>query len=234
MGAAGPTHERGAVATATDDKSAAYYRSDRTAFLEFVGASGERVLDVGCGSGVNADWHRGHGARELVGIELVEAAALEAAHVYDRVLTGAVEDTMPTLRGPFDLIVCADVLEHLVDPWKTATALRGLGNHETRLAVSIPNIRFLPAVARIAVGRGFQYEEQGLFDRTHLRFFVRSDVDRLLRQSGWVPVRWGAPPFARLRRVRNALATVTRGRSNDWLAGQLYVIATADPSAAGH
>ncbi len=214
-----------------EDKSADYYRSDRTAFLEFVGASGHRVLDVGCGSGVNAEWHRRHGAGELVGIELVEVAAREADRTYDRVLTGPVEDALPSLHGPFDLIICADVLEHLVDPWATAAALRGLGDRGTCLAVSIPNIRFLPAVARIAVGRGFEYEEQGIFDRTHLRFFVRSDLDRLLRQAGWVPVRWGAPPFARLRRVRHVLGAVTGGRSNDWLAGQIYVVARADPSA---
>ena len=219
------------MTTTTEGKSADYYRSDRAAFLDFVGTSGHRVLDVGCGCGVNADWHRAHGAGELVGIELVEVAAREAARTYDRVLTGPVEGALPSLRGPFDLIVCADVLEHLVDPWATTLALRGLADRRTRLAVSIPNIRFLPAVARIAVGRGFQYEEQGIFDRTHLRFFVRADLDRLLRQSGWVPARWGAPPFARLRRVRHALGSVTRGRSNDWLAGQIYVVARADPSA---
>ena len=96
--------------------------------------------------------------------------------------------------GRFDLIVCADVLEHLVDPWSVVDWLRAVSHDMTILAVSIPNIRFLPALARIAVGRGFEYEECGIFDATHLRFSVRRDVDRMLRRDGWSPIRWGAPP----------------------------------------
>ena len=182
-------------------KDAVYYASDRTAFLDWVGGTFDRVLDVGCGAGSNASWYRRHGAGSVVGVELDPPSAARAALVFDRVVAEDVETALRTLDGTFDLIVCADVLEHLVDPWSVVDDLRRLATRDTVLAISIPNIRFLPAILRIAFGRGFAYEAQGIFDSTHLRFFTRRDAEWMLRRGGWVADRWGAPPFGRLGRI---------------------------------
>jgi SAM-dependent methyltransferase len=206
-------------------KGADYYSHERADLLDWVGGRFDRVLDVGCGTGSNASWYRRHGAREIVGVELDDASAARAAKVFDRVVRGTIEEAIDELDGSFDLIVCADVLEHLVDPWALVTHLNRLTNRSTVLAVSIPNIRFLGAIARIAIGRGFQYQEQGIFDVTHLRFFTRRDVDRMMRQGGWVPERWGAQLFGRFRSVRLAAQLVTGGRSDQWLAEQMFVLA---------
>jgi len=206
-------------------KPADYYAHDRSDFLDWVGGQYGRVLDVGCGEGSNARWYRRHGAGEIVGVEVNEASASRAAQGFDRVVCATIDAAIPELDGTFDLIVCADVLEHLVDPWTLVSQLRDLAGVSTVLAISMPNIRFAPAIARIALGRGFQYEEQGIFDRTHLRFFTRQDVDRLLRHGGWVPARWGAQLFGPFRRVRLLASRASGGRSNDWLAEQLFVVA---------
>lgn len=205
-------------------KAAAYYASDRSDFLGWVGGEFERVLDVGCGAGANAAWYRQHGAREIVGIEIDPASAAQAASTYDRIVCDPIETAVGALEGSFDLIVCADVLEHLVDPWSVVHELRRAASADTILAISMPNIRFLPAIVRIAFGRGFAYEDQGIFDSTHLRFFTRRDAALMLRRGGWVPQRWGAPQFGRLGSVRRLAQRLTRGRSDDWLSGQLYVI----------
>jgi SAM-dependent methyltransferase len=207
-------------------KPADYYASDRTDFLDWVGGFHTRVLDIGCGAGANAGWYRRHGATWIEGIEIDGPSAAAAAERFDRVVHGSVDDALGHVRGRFDLIVCADVLEHLVDPWAVVDRLRLVSHDMTILAVSIPNIRFLPALARIAVGRGFEYEERGIFDATHLRFFVRCDVDRMLRQGGWLPSRWGAPPFGRFGSVRRMARRISAGRSDEWLAAQLFVVAT--------
>jgi SAM-dependent methyltransferase len=213
-------------------KAATYYASDRSDFLNWVGADHGRVLDIGCGAGSNAFWYRNHGASEIVGIEIDPASAALSAVVFDRVICGPVETAIDELEGSFDLIVCADVLEHLVDPWTVIRQLGRVVHAGSNLAISMPNIRFIPALARIAVGRGFTYEDQGIFDITHLRFFTRRDMELALREGGWVPERWGAPSFARLGFGRRLAQRATRGRSDDWLAGQLYVVASPAPGSS--
>jgi SAM-dependent methyltransferase len=212
-------------APVTARKPAEYYASDRSDFLGWVGGNHRRVLDIGCGAGSNGDWYRRHDAGEIIGVEIDQSSAERASFVFDRVICEPIETALQMLEGSFDLIVCADVLEHLVDPWSVVRELADHATDDTILAISMPNIRFLPAIARITFGKGFAYEDHGIFDSTHLRFFTRQDVDRLLRRGGWVPQRWGAPRFARLGRVRRLAQRSTAGRSDEWLAGQIYVTA---------
>jgi 2-polyprenyl-3-methyl-5-hydroxy-6-metoxy-1,4-benzoquinol methylase len=208
-------------------KRADYYETDRRDFLDWVGGRYPRVLDVGCGAGVNSAWYREHGAVHITGIEPDPRSATAATSVFDRVIVGTVEDVLgrDTLDGPFDLIVCADVLEHLVDPWVVVRQLRGLTTADSVLAVSVPNVRYLRALARIAFGRGFEYEERGIFDSTHLRFFVRRNVADMLRNASWEPRAWGSPA-GRFRTMRRVTRGLTRGRSDDWSGYQIYVRAT--------
>jgi len=206
-------------------KKARYYAHDRSDFLEWVGSRFERVLDIGCGVGSNAPWYRRHGAREVIGVEIDEASAVQARLVLDRVVAAPIEQAVRELEGPFDLIVCADVLEHLTDPWSVVRSLSGLASGSTVLAVSIPNIRFLPALMRIAIGGGFRYTTEGIFDVTHVRFFTRPDVDRLLRGGGWVPLRWGSRSYGPFASVRRIVGLASRGRTDQWLAEQIFVVA---------
>jgi SAM-dependent methyltransferase len=206
-------------------KAADYYAGDRSDFLDWVGGAFGRVLDVGCGAGSSASWYRNHGAREIVGIEIDPASAAQAALVYDRIVGESIETAVRSLDGSFDLIVCADVLEHLVDPWSVVHEFGRVATADTCLAISLPNIRFLPALAQIAFGRGFAYEQHGIFDSTHLRFFTRRDTELMLRRGGWVANRWGAPPFRRFGSVRRLAQRATMGRSDEWLAGQMYAVA---------
>jgi SAM-dependent methyltransferase len=122
------------------------------------------------------------------------------------VICEPIETAVRALEGSFDLIVCADVLEHLVDPWSVVHELRRVARADTVLAISMPNIRSLPAILRIAFGRS-------------------SPAYFLMATDSWVPQRWGAPRFEKLGLVRRLAQRSTRGRSHEWLAGQLYVIA---------
>jgi 2-polyprenyl-3-methyl-5-hydroxy-6-metoxy-1,4-benzoquinol methylase len=178
------------------------------------------VLEIGCGAGGNAAWLRANGARRLVGID-IDGKSIEAAKaVLDAALEGRVEDVLPTLNETFDLVVCADVLEHLVDP---TAVLREVRNHMTSdgtLLVSIPNIRHFRSLARIAWGRGFSPDPEGVFDATHLRFFTRDNVREMLRASEFEPMRWGWPPPHRLALLRRR---VTRGPVAEYFAYQWFV-----------
>jgi SAM-dependent methyltransferase len=200
-----------------------YYNRDRSVFLDWVGGEYKRVLDVGCGAGSGAAWYRRHGAQEVVGVEVDDGSAAQARLVLDRVVHSTIESAFSQLGGTFDLIVCADVLEHLLDPWAVIAELAQFATLSTVLAISMPNIRFVPAILRIALGRGFDYENQGIFDKTHLRFFTRGNVDTLLVGGGWLPARWGGQHYGRLRTLRALAGRLSRGRSDEWMAEQLFV-----------
>jgi SAM-dependent methyltransferase len=202
-----------------------YYDGERGDLLSWVGGWYRNVLEIGCGRGGNARWLRDHGAQHIVGIELDAASAAAASIVLDRVLAQPAEEALAVVEEQFDLIICADVLEHLLDPWTFVAALGRNAAPDATLVVSIPNIRFIRALWQIAAGDGFRYERSGIFDRTHLRFFTRGNVEDMLVAAGWIPDRWGHSTSLRQQRLREWLFRATRGRSGEYLAYQWFVAA---------
>ena len=85
--------------------------------------------------------------------------------------------------GGFDIVILADILEHLVDP---ATILQYLVNYQqknTRFLISVPNIANLWVRLNLLLGK-FDYADRGIMDRTHLRFFTRKSFSELLTEAG--------------------------------------------------
>jgi methionine biosynthesis protein MetW len=147
---------------------------------------GARTLDVGCAGGYLAVALRERGA-SVLGVEADRAAADAARRRGVEVVEGSVEDpvTRATLRGhgPFDALVCGDVLEHLADPWTALRELVALLRPGGVAAVSLPNAAHWTVRRALLRGR-FPREDHGLFDRTHLRWFTRSDARDLVRSAG--------------------------------------------------
>jgi 2-polyprenyl-3-methyl-5-hydroxy-6-metoxy-1,4-benzoquinol methylase len=159
-------------------------------------APGARVLDVGCATGYLArELRTRRGAASVDGVEFDPVAAEQARAHCREVVSGDLEAAltreavaaMVQRGGGIDTVVCADVLEHLRDPWSTLAWLRTLlpeSGGTGQAIVSIPNIAHW--TARRALLRGhFDYAEHGLFDRTHLRFFTRDSVRELARRAGF-------------------------------------------------
>ncbi|MEW6582796.1 MAG: class I SAM-dependent methyltransferase [Actinomycetota bacterium] len=208
-------------------KPRSYYQLARTDLIGRLPRPLGRVLDVGCAEGAAADLLRAAGARELVGIELDAAAAALAAARYDLVLPGSAEDVVSRLDGAFDTVLCYDVLEHLVDPWRVLRHLRALAAPDARLHVSIPNARHHSLVRDLAVRGTFGYAEWGHRDVTHLRWFTRRDLVALLEDTGW---RVQEVTHGALRPVSRRLARLTRGLSAEFLVWQWQALAR--PAAA--
>jgi 2-polyprenyl-3-methyl-5-hydroxy-6-metoxy-1,4-benzoquinol methylase len=203
-------------------KPTEYYGSDRSPFLEWLNLRPRSVLDIGCGAGRSGAWFRAHGAARVVGIEVDPASAEAARAIYDEVHTASVESALASIDEPFDLILGADVLEHLVDPWSVVRQLRARAAPETILAVSIPNIRNIGALRRIAFGDGFTYDTEGIFDQTHLRFFTRANALEMLENGGWRVERVGRSLRSIAARV---ISKLTLSRADEWLAYQWYFTA---------
>src|SRR6266566_557810 len=87
-----------------------YYERDRTPFLEWLGGEWNRVLEIGCGSGLTAPWLRRHGARHITGVEMDEASAAIAATRFDEIVAMPIESALARLQGDYDLVLCLDVL----------------------------------------------------------------------------------------------------------------------------
>ncbi|MCX7930654.1 MAG: class I SAM-dependent methyltransferase [Chlorobi bacterium] len=163
-----------------------YYHLVRYDVVEYVPNYIRRLLDVGCGAGCTADYlKRVRGIETVIGIEYVPHAAAEAAQRLDCVHTGDIEQIeLPYPDGYFDCILCADVLEHLRDPWNVLRRLRRLLTPDGVLIASIPNIRHVRVLAKIVFNR-FEYEDSGILDQTHLRFFTRHTIEQLFTTTGY-------------------------------------------------
>jgi 2-polyprenyl-3-methyl-5-hydroxy-6-metoxy-1,4-benzoquinol methylase len=141
-----------------------------------------RVLDVGCADGaVSGELRRlGH---HVTGVDVHEAPGVRD-HL-DEFVAADLDRGLPDgLDGPYDVIVAADVLEHLRRPDLMLEALRGRLAPGGVMAVSVPNFGHWYPRLRTVTGR-FDYDRRGILDRDHLRFFTRASFERLLAHSGW-------------------------------------------------
>lgn len=147
---------------------------------------GRRVLELGCGDG-HVTRRLAEAGCSVVGVEIDAAAARVAAEFSDEIHVADldIEDTAKILGDAvFERIVVGDVLEHLKDPGRTLTALRQHLTGEGLLVASIPNVTHADVRLMLLGGR-WRYQDLGLLDRTHLRFFDLEGVVELFANAGW-------------------------------------------------
>jgi 2-polyprenyl-3-methyl-5-hydroxy-6-metoxy-1,4-benzoquinol methylase len=167
-----------------------YYRQPRPEMLRLVPTNAQHVLELGCAEGAFAAAVKERTGAEVWGIEFNPQAAEHARAVVDRVLVGDADERIAELPDTyFDAIVCNDVLEHLVNPAATLTHLRRKLKPEGVIVASIPNIRFAPALSKVVFLKDFPQDDEGIFDRTHLRFFTCKSIVRLFETAGFTILR---------------------------------------------
>ena len=161
------------------------YRKERGEVIDRIPAGANRILDIGCGTGsmgrgIRTRW----GNVTLVGIEKEASRGFEAKAYYDRVVIADASSWVPDFNEEsFDAIVMADVLEHVEDPVNLLKKYVPYLSPQGVLVLSVPNIRYHEVLGGLAQGR-FDYQEQGILDRSHLRFFTRKTLVELLEQTG--------------------------------------------------
>ncbi len=203
----------------------------------------ERVLEFGCSSGLFMGAYRERFPETYsVGVELFDVAANEARQHFDMVLTGNAE-TVDLLasgfeRNSFDLMIYGDVIEHFVDPWKALqTHLEYLKPGGT-VCICIPNVSHWSMIYALVNGN-FRYQDQGLLDRTHLRFFTRSTFIELLTGAG-LTVETCNSIIVNEKKTQQAVATlaklldkspdqVSADQKRDWSTYQ-YLFRTRKPA----
>jgi 2-polyprenyl-3-methyl-5-hydroxy-6-metoxy-1,4-benzoquinol methylase len=143
---------------------------------------GARVLDIGAASGTVG---RFSPQRTFIldGIEPEPRWAELAQPFYDRMQTLLLDQTPDETLSGYDVIILADVLEHMPDPLPALQRLARLQETGATFLISVPNVANLYVRLSLLVGR-FNYSERGILDKTHLRFFTRKTFCALLEQAG--------------------------------------------------
>lgn len=208
-------------------KPAGYFANARDAeVVPLLNLPADRALELGCGDGATLGRLQERGiVRWAAGIEIDADAADRARARLDQVLVGNVE-AMPDEALPvdLDLILCLDVLEHLVDPWavvrRLAKCLRTPGGV---LIACIPNIRHIGTLLPLLLDGRFDYAEAGTLDRGHLRFFTRATIQDLFQQAGLRVTRIDAPVMGKSA----LLDKLTLGLARDLCAYRYFVRAEA-------
>lgn len=150
-------------------------------------APGSVVLDLGCGSGALGEFLSTTRSCTVDGVTLSEAEARHARRHYRQVEVADLEQVhLPALfhHQRYDVIVCADVLEHLRRPEDVLATCRQLLQPDGKLLLSVPNAGYCGLLAELLQGE-FRYREEGLLDRTHLRFFTRQSLSRFMAEQHW-------------------------------------------------
>ena len=209
------------------DKSVDYFAHARKEILPLLPQHCGRVLELGCGSGATLGWLKQiQKADQTVGIEIAESAASAAKAHADEVYWADFERgdvTMPDRQ--FDVILCLDVLEHMVNPWGVVDRLVSLYlKAGGTLIASVPNVRHYSVVLPLLLGGKWDYADAGLLDRTHLRFFTRDSARQLLTHSQLAAASCSAIGFDGLSRKRlfNAL---TLGVFQEFVTYQYFLTA---------
>jgi len=169
-------------------KNPEYYGHPRREMTVYVPGNASVVLDIGCGAGGFAAGLRDQGRElEIWGVEMCPEAARLAAEVMDEILVGDFSAVLPELPlGRFDCIVLNDILEHVVHPDEILRRIKPLLAPGGRVVASIPNVRHFFNVLELVVHGRWDYTDEGILDRTHLRFFTRSSMKTMFQESGYL------------------------------------------------
>lgn len=164
------------------------YNSVNNDLLSFIPANCRHVVDVGCMHGDMAKAYLvNNTGTKYTGIDIDPEYARFAEKHCTNTIAGNIEELDTEVFDslfPSDCWVFGDCLEHLRDPWKLLKRIRELIDNDGCLVACIPNAQNWSVQMRLAMGHFF-YENSGLFDRTHIRWFTRITMIDMFQSTGW-------------------------------------------------
>ena len=156
--------------------------------LAYIPKDAKRLVEVGCSSGALArEYKKINPNSHYTGIEIVPEYAQLAKRYCDKVMTLDIETPdVHFLRKKLagDCWIFADSLEHLRDPWSLLSKIRQIIPSNGSIVACIPNAQHWSVQARLSCG-AFVYEDMGLLDKTHLRWFTRVTIFEMFERAGF-------------------------------------------------
>lgn len=164
------------------------YVGERDDILKLVSIGAKKFLDVGCSEGLLGKRLKEKNTVEVIGIEIDREMAKVAEQRIDRVIIGDIDeiDFDKYLKvNYFDCVIFADILEHLRNPWKILKNIRLFLKDDGVIIVSVPNIRHYTTIFNLIIKDLWPYNERGIHDKNHLRFFTLKSTEKIFQDAGF-------------------------------------------------
>lgn len=164
-----------------------YYEGLNEKLLDAIPPS-RKVLELGCAAGrLGEKYKQLHPQTRWVGVDTNPQALQEATRRLDATYQINLDDeTLDAVGDGYDCVVMGDLLEHLKQPERLLANLVRITSPDASLACCAPNMGHVSVFERMLLG-DLSYDDQGLLDRTHLRFLSCSSLFKLLLDAGWLP-----------------------------------------------
>jgi len=161
-----------------------------------------KVLELGCATGFMSRYLTKVKQCQVVGVEIDPQAAKKASRWCYRVIVGDLDKKEIWQKiekeSPFDVVFASAIIEHLNDPWQALKNIKRALKKKGVLVITTGNIVHWRMRLQLLLGR-WQYEEYGLLDNTHLRFFTYKTFIDLIKQSGYKIEHIGIDPAGGLK-----------------------------------
>jgi len=145
------------------------------------------LLEIGAGKGNTLIYAKKHRyASKVYGIDISTIDnSYQSSSEIEKFIIGDIEQIDLNFNDKlFDVILCGDVLEHLTNPFYVVQKLKPYLSDKGVIIASIPNIREWTTMRKIFFSGDFRYEDIGILDRTHLRFFCKKNIEELFSKNG--------------------------------------------------
>jgi SAM-dependent methyltransferase len=160
------------------------YEALNDVVLSLIPTNAVRILDVGCGDGHLGERLKQLGADEVVGITYSERESDAASRRLSAVHCADLNSFDFSHLGKFDCVILSHVLEHLYDPHAVLVRLKSVLKTDAVVVVALPNVLLWRQRLKFLFG-DWRYEDGGILDRTHFRFFDHQSSAELLQVAGY-------------------------------------------------
>ncbi len=204
-----------------------YYSNSRPEMLELIPADAFHILELGCGQGnFGAQLKQDNPQRVVIGIEYDSAASSNAKNKLNKVYQLDLNNLASSINEDnFDCLICNDILEHLIDPWSVLQNFQNKVRSGGTVILSIPNIRNHKVLRKLIFHGLWEYVDEGILDRTHLRFFTRKSIIQLAQHAGLSEIQVRGINASRFPRWLKIINFLSKGKFDDLRWQQFALIA---------